>query len=416
MEQQVSIRDEIDIFVEEMFRHEHVRQNTHAHKRFTTEMIKGILGSKSTLIANVARYSKEATDLICTEIRLCSMLRNKLWPREDLQARALDIAARKVHREDVIAFDPGDVTKKYAKKMDNLYPVHDGSTGKIGLGWEDFGVEAIHWENGRKAHTPLYSKLTNAGCEDYVSQNRQIIMAIRAVYDQVGEWCGIWTFDRLHDRTILFKFLLGLNIFWIVRLKFNRSLRFVDGEAKVKVEDLVGLLPLSKEAWWLLFPKRSSELHVAWRKVRFPFHKAEVTLVIVHDPRNEKPVVFLTNMKVTDDLSAIAAFGYYLERWGKEEGYRFSKSFLNLENLRPHRWIGIQNLAFLVHLVYLFISWCHRRHGDELEKLAEERLRNFKPIEAVHFRYYRVAQMMRVRLAEELGHDVATLLNMTEVG
>ena len=37
----------------------------------------------------------------------------------------------------------------------------------------------------------------------------------------------------------------------------------------------------------------------------------------MQDPRNEKPVVFLTNLKVTDDLSAIVAFGYYLERWGK---------------------------------------------------------------------------------------------------
>ena len=92
--------------------------------------------------------------------------------------------------------------------MDYLYPVHDGSTGKIGLGWEDFGVEAIHWENGRKTHTPLYSKLSNASCPDYVSQNHQIMKAIRSVYEQLDEWCGVWAFDRLHDRTILFKFLL----------------------------------------------------------------------------------------------------------------------------------------------------------------------------------------------------------------
>lgn len=416
MEQQVSIRSEIDIFVADLFKHEHVGPNAYAHRRFTTEMITGILGAKSTLVANIARFLNEDIDLIHTEKRLCSMLRNEHWPRNDLRARAVDIAARKVHHEDVIAFDPGDVTKKYAKKMDYLYPVHDGSTGKIGLGWEDFGVEAIHWENGRKIHTPLYSKLTNASCDDYVSQNHQIMTAIQAVYEQIGQWCGVWAFDRLHDRTILFKFLLKLNIFWIVRLKFNRSLRFADGEAKVKVEDLIGLLPLSKEAWWILFPKRSSELHVAWRKVRFPFHAASVTLVIVHDPRNEKPVAFLTNMEVNDDLSAITAFGYYLERWGKEEGYRFSKSFLNLENLRPHRWTGIQNMAFLVHLVYLFISWCHRRHGDKLEQLAEKRLKNFKPIETVHFRYYRIAHMMRGLLAEELGHNATTLLAMTEVG
>jgi len=414
MKQQITV--EIDAFVKELFKFEQVTRYTHAHKKFLAEMITGILGSKSTLISNVARFLKEDMPLIYTEKRLCSMLKSKLWPREELKSRAVDLAASKVERDDVIAFDPGDVTKKYAKKMDYLYPVHDGSTGKIGLGWEDFGVEAVHWENGKKVHTPLYEKLTNASCPDYVSQNQQIIIAIRSVCDQLDEWCGVWAFDRLHDRTIIFKFLLSLKIFWIVRMKFNRGLRFVDGEAKVKVEDLVGMLPLSKKAWWLLFPKRSGELHVAWRKVRFPFVDAVVTLVIVHDPRNEKPVVFLTNLKVTDDLSAIVAFGYYLERWGKEEGYRFSKSFLNLENLRPQGWVAIQNLVFLIHIVYLFISWCHRRHGDELEKLSEVRLKNFKPIETVHFRYYRVAQMMRILLAEELGHDAATMLAMTEVG
>jgi hypothetical protein len=415
MEQHVSICVEIDKFVEELFRHEHIGPNTYAHVNFTRKMIRGILGSKSTLIANVARFLNDKIAFTYAEQGLCKMLKNELWPREALRSRAVDIAARKVRSEDVIAFDPGDITKKYAKKMDYLYGVHDGSTGKIGLGWEDFGVEAVHWEDGRKIHIPLYGKITNASCDDYVSQNHQIMTAVRSVSEQLGDWCGVWAFDRLHDRSILFKFLLSLKIFWIVRLKFNRSLRFVDGEARVKVEDLIGLLPLSKETWWLLFPKRSSELYVAWRKVRFPFHSAVVTLVIVHDPRNEKPVVFLTNRDVNDDLSAITAFGYYLERWGKEEGYRFSKSFLNLENLRVGRWTAIQNLAFLVHLVYLFIIWCHQRHGDELEALAEKHLKNFKPIETVHFRYYRVAHMMRVLLAEELGHDAATMLAMTEV-
>ena len=414
MKQQVIAN--IDLFVTELFKFGLVTRYTRTYRKFLTEMIIGILGSKSTLISNIARFLKEDVALIYTEKRLCSMLGNKLWPREELRLGALDMAAGKVYRDDVIAFDPGDVTKKYARTMDYLYPVHDGSTGKLRLGWEDFGVEAIHWKNGRKTHTPLYEKLINASCPDYVSQNHQIITAIQSVYEQLGEWNGVWAFDRLHDRTILFKSLLSLKIFWIVRMKFNRGLRFVDGEAKVKIEDLVGLLPLSKESWWLLFPKRSSELHVAWRRVRFPFNNAVVTLVIVHDTRNEKPVVFLTSLKVTDDLSAIGAFGYYLERWGKEEGYRFSKSFLNLEDLRPQSWIAIQNLAFLVHLVYLFISWCHRQHGDELEKLSEERLKNFRPIKTVHFRYYRIAQMIRVLLAEELGHDAATMLAMTEVG
>ena len=85
-------------------------------ERVMKQQNKGILGSKSTLISNVARFLNADAPLIYPEKRLCSMLKSKLWPREDLLARAVDIASSKVQREDVIAFDPGDVTKKYAKK------------------------------------------------------------------------------------------------------------------------------------------------------------------------------------------------------------------------------------------------------------------------------------------------------------
>ena len=413
MEQHIS--SAIRNFVDDLFKFESITSSTGAHKRYLADMIIGILGSRSTVIANIARFLNESTVLNHTEDRLCKMLASTQLPWDGLRVRATDIGARGVGRDDIIAFDPGDITKKYAKKMQYLYPVHDGSTGKIAQGWEDFGVEAIHWEGGKKIHIPLYEKLINASCPGYISQNHQIIEAIKLIHEQLGENFGVWTFDRGHDRGILFKFLLGLKLRWIVRLKFNRNLRFVDGDVTVKIEDFLEILTMSKESWWLLFPKCSGELRVAWRKVRLPSSQSTLTLVIIHDLRNEKPVVFLTNLPVHDDLSAMVALGYYLERWGKEEGYRFCKSFLNLENLRVLRWPAIQNMALLVHISYLFISSHYRRNQNTIDRLCDERLKTFTTIDTIQYRYYRVGQMMQMLLWEERGLNPGALA-MTEVG
>jgi hypothetical protein len=408
----------VENFVNELFRFEDVTRSTRRHKDFIIDMIIGILGSRSTLISNIGRFLNEPIPLKSTEDRLCRMLSSEHLPWEGLRLRALDVGATAVKSDDIIAFDPGDVTKNYAQKMAYLYPVHDGSLGRRRLGWEDFSVEAIHWENGEKVQIPLYEKLTNAICPGYISQNHQIIEAIKSIHRQLGDHVGVWAFDRLHDRQILFDFLLTLNLRWIVRLKFNRRLRFVDEEVTIKMSDVMEILKLSKESWWLLFPKCSGQLHVAWRKVRLPSGKKrnkDLTLVMIRDERNEKPVIFLTNLKVVDDLSAMIAFGYYLERWGKEEGYRFQKSFLNLENLRPLGWSSIQNLALLVHLAYFFITWFHRKNKETVEKLCREQLKTFKPIEDIHYRYYRIGQIIQMSLWEEMG-AASSALAMTEVG
>ena len=92
---------------------------------------------------------------------------------------------------------------------------------------------------------------------------------------------------------------------------------------------------------------------------------------IAHDPRNKEPVRLLTTINPTTTEEALAIFGYYLERWGKEEGYRFTKSFLNLENIRMFNFNAISNLSFLVfpdlHPDELL---CCRRWGSERRKIG----------------------------------------------
>jgi hypothetical protein len=322
------------------------RQHRH-HKKFFAEMIIGILGSKSTLVANVARFLNEDQELGSTENRLCQMLSNPHLPWAELRERVIELGCFQVGRDDVIAFDPGEIIKEYAEKMENLYRVHDGSRDECGNGFEDFSVEAIQWRDGKKMHIPLYQKLISANCEDYISQNAQICEAIYAVHEHLGENRGVWAFDRAHDRSRIFgKALLPLSdrMRWIVRAKENRSVipenpkYLMPGKYHPGLMDIVKRMPLWESPRRLTFPKTTGEIHLGWERVQLVIdnchHERWLSLVVAHDRRNKEPVVLITNERVLSPEDAIQVFGYYLERWGKEEGYRFCKSFLNTENIR----------------------------------------------------------------------------------
>lgn len=394
-----------------------------AHERFIQEMVLGMLGSQSTVVANIARFLDEPQPLQATENRLCRMLNNECVEWDDLRMRTLELNSRFVANDDIIAFDPGDITKDYAEKMENIYRVHDGSKNQIGNGFEDFSAEAIQWRNGTRYHVPLYEKLISARCDDYISQNRQMIDAIRAIHTCVGSR-GIWTLDRAHDRSIIFeKALLRLPIRWILRAKENRLVTpedkslLRDGEERIGLMDLVARMKLSDDTFRLLAPKKSGNLQYARTTITLELDNNEtvLNLIVVKDVRNVSPIVLLTNMHVGDDFSSHMVFAYYLERWGKEEGYRFIKSFLNSENIRTLNWRSTQNLAFLAFLTYSFITLFHRSSPEAIEAMAEDRLSHFRTIDTVTFKYYRVGQLMRQLIAEQTGR-LHLLPLMTEVG
>lgn len=396
------------------------------HRVFFQEMITGLLGSKSALVANVARFLDEPTELKQTEKRLCRMLNNDQIPWEELKTRVTELEARRVNPDDVIAFDPGDIVKKYALKMENLYRVHDGSQDDCGNGYEDFQVEAIQWKDGKKHHIPLYQKLINAKCEDYISQNAQICDAIYAVHEHLGDKKGVWCFDRGHDRSRIFeKALLPLSpkMRWIVRAKENRAVIPINPAYQNPRQyhpglfDLARQIPLSGQPIRLTFPKVTGELFVGWERVRLAMDErdTELTVLVVHDRRNTEPVVLLSNLEVSSMEDAIVTFGYYLERWGKEEGYRFTKSFLNAEDVRMLNWEGIQNLNWLIYLTYVFVTLFYQSAPAEIDRLCEKRLKHFRDIDEVGYRYYRVASLMRILLWEQRGKP-SIALSMTEVG
>lgn len=409
-----------EAIVDRLFQFTDRHRQGRAHRRFVRLMVEGIVATRSTLVANIARWLGEDRPLIHTEQRLCRMLGQRSeMPWEELRERAVELACRCVGVDDVIAFDPGDLLKRYAEKMENLHPVHDGSTGEIGLGYEDISAEVIQWKDWEKQQIPLYHRLTSARCDDYRSQNHQIVRAIEEVCGHLGPSRGIWTFDRGHDRERILKKLLSLELRFIVRAMHNREVLVRrDGRwYPALLMQLARSLPLTTSTCRLTFPKVThSQTRIGWARIRLPWDKTErdLRLVVIHDPRNKQPVVLITTLAVENDEQALQVFGYYLERWGKEEGYRFTKSWINVEQIRTTSWESIQHLAWLAHMAHLWIALTYRSAPRTIEAECERLLLNFRSIDEVRYRYYRVAHLMRAQLIEQRRPDAAAFAT-TEV-
>lgn len=387
------------------------------HRRFLARTLTALLQTHSPWLSNLARALDEDRPLIRTEKMLSRLLGSKSplpWP--ELDTRATELACHEVKFDDVIAFDPGDLIKEYAEKMDYLYRVHDGSKNQCGWGYEEFAVEAIQWRSGHRFHIPLYEKLTNASVPGYHSQNGQILHAIQAVYSFLGENRGIWTFDRGHDRGNLFTHVFlspSLKIRWILRLKENRNVEPEDPAFRLPrqyhagVFDIVKQIRLTDQPLQLRFPKTTAPLYLGWHRVRLSSLDLEpgrwFSLIVAHDRRNQEPVALLTNLEVHSPEQALVVFGYYLERWRKEEGYRFLKTALHLERVRTLRWERIEHLAWLEHLAYFYLTLFYRSAPERIDAEMNRRLKHFKPLDQVSFRYYRVAQLVQILLAEQAG-------------
>jgi len=396
--------------------------DVYAHRKFVEQMVTGIVGSQSTLLSNIGRFLDEKCRLKHTEKRLSRMLNNFRIPLQELQVRMLELASFRVQEDAVIAFDPGDIYKKYAKKMDGLYPVWDGSERQVHNGYELFSAEAIQWKDGKRHHIPLFEKLITAGCSDYTSQNLQIIEAVSFVHSYL-QGKGIWTFDRGHDRSWLFKklFLKLENFRWVLRAKENRNVIPLDEKYKQitpnklcpGLMDLAKAIPLEARTIQITEPKMTAPLRIGYTQLKLYEDKDEeriLTLIVIHDYRNEKPVYLLTGLTVNSVEDAVVVFGYYICRFGVEESFRFRKSYLKLEQMRVLNFKAIQLLHFLVYLSYFFICLFDFSIGSKLLDAEQHLIKHFRPVEELKFRYYRVAEYMKMRLIEQRKQPYSALI------
>jgi len=324
-------------------------------KRLIKELLYGIQASKDVKLSNISRTLKEDQALIKTEDRLSRNLDDQDFT-EAINEEIMRLAASKVTEEMVIAIDPGDLRKKYAKKMEFLGRVRDGSEHEIGEGYPLCKAVATDIESHQVI--PLYCEAYSFLSGDVKSENSQLLKLIDTLFRHLQER-GIHAMDRGGDRGVLYKKYLGEKKpkRFVIRL-VDRDL--IHQGRRRNCCELSKVLPTPYETVLIVY-EEGKEKRRAVRynavPVKLPSYGHKLSLVVVKG-FGEEPMMLLTSCRVERSRkeSIWRIVEYYLARWKCDESYRYIKQCYNLEDVRVQSYISIRNIVVLVLAVSYFAS------------------------------------------------------------
>ena len=324
-------------------------------RRFVSEMLYGIQAAEDVKVSEIARSLNEPIRLLKTETRLCRNLAGVDLTDQINRFLAWE-GSGSVQTDTVLALDLGDLTKKYAKAMEHLATVRDGSTGELAKGY--WLCEVLAAEVYGDRIVPLYGELYSQRAEGFESENAQMWKAIDLV-SQATAGRGIWTIDRGGDRRHILIPLLDRRLRFVVRSQGDRHI-LMPGGRKCSVREAA--------RWCRCDVKRTVEVEREGRRERLSLHLGSMRVylpertytplqLVVIRGFGAEPILLLTNVPPWSG-PGYAAFiaDVYLTRWKCEETYRFVKQAYRLEDVRVRGYVALRNMYALVHAVLYFVS------------------------------------------------------------
>lgn len=323
-------------------------------QRFVSQMLFGVQASQDVKLSSIARSLKEDIALIKTESRLS---RNLGAPELEshLSERLAAMGSRRVEANTVLCLDLSDLRKEYAKKMEYLAMVRDGSTGELHEGYWLCDITAAEV----KSHeiVPLYQKLYSAEAKEFRSENAELLAAVDGVRGYT-RGRGIWAMDRGGDRREVLEPLLERRERFVIR---STGKRFVIDRRRLKgsVAEVGGRCHLPYAARIIKIEdgkEKVYELHYGAEPLRLPGREEKLLLVVIAG-FGKDPLLLLTNLAVARDSESLWwIVQIYLTRWKIEETFRFLKQSYNLEDIRVLRYQRLKNLVVLMTAAAYFAA------------------------------------------------------------
>jgi len=232
--------------------------------------------------------------------------------------------------EMVLAIDPGDIRKRYAKHMENLCGIHDGSENEVGNGY--WLCKAVAADIEHKNVIPLYCEAYSQDAKDYRSVNNQLFKCIDKVSERIGNK-GIWAMDRGGDRRKLFYKLLSDKKRFVIRLQKTRDL--IHRGTKKNCYELAKCLPCPFQATIIKYEEgKEQRIQISFDAVpvKLPDRKENLWMVVVKG-FGKDPMMLLTSCKVNLQVkeSVWRITEIYITRWKCDESYRYIKQCYNLK-------------------------------------------------------------------------------------
>jgi len=384
-----------------MFRHhaliEHLSSNLHdflnqisqnisrPNKKFLRDAIIALIRAGRPIVCRMARQLPNKRPRYLTRVK---RLDEHLVATSDFDERikqALPQLWLPFIKDDTpIILDLSDIAKPFAKKMDYLATVRDGSTGQLVNG---YWLVEIYASVSRKNPIPILLEPFSHEQPKCAGQNPVVLDAVHRIF-KITDKRGVLVADRGFDGRVMFDDWLDNKYRFVVRLRGDRHLlafcgntddfstseaSLANGRWVLTEERLLAERIPTPHRWAKLIRRHGKPdlrlMQVGWVKVRLPGRKENLTMVVSRLAGRDRPLMLLTNLPVENLHDAQRVLRYYARRWECEEGIRFLKSQVNLEKIRTFRWAAICRLVLLAVLVMIYLGWIVEEHPNLCDRL-----------------------------------------------
>lgn len=354
-------------------------------KKFTADMVYGMLVSESCLLTDIVDQLHEDTKKVNSVERLTRHL-NKGIPSFALKSYLTTIR-KWVPSEPVIHIDDSDIVKPDGYKFEALGIVRDGSKSTDTKSVYEKGYHVteacVLTENGHPVS--IFSRIHSSKERNFTSINDITFAAMERGAVLFGK--ATFALDRGYDDNKMFLKLDELKQDYVIRLTAKRKLFFhgkwipatrLRNQRKGKIK-----MPL-------IYRGKKRDAYLSHVKVQITASKKDIYLVLVYGI-TEHPMMLATNKEIRSKEDVINIAKIYFSRWRIEEYFRCKKQVFQFENFRVRKLEAINALNFYISLCMAFLA--HISMKPECNALKAAIIQKADPIkEKVHFCYYRTAK------------------------
>jgi hypothetical protein len=322
-------------------------------ERFVREMVYGIQASQSVVLTKIGRMLEESISIKKVEERLSrQLLRQGMG--EKVQENLLEMASNRIKEDTLLILDLSDIRKKYAKKMQYLATVRDGSEKELGNGYWTCNVIGTEVDGNRIV--PLVGRLYSAAAPEFVSENDEVLTVVGKVAGATKKR-GLWVIDRGGDRRNLIVPMLKEYRRFLIRMVGNRKLLWA-GKEMLAREIAKDCPMLYAETIVRVDDGKEKVYHLefGYRNVKVPGREEPLGLLVVRG-FGQEPLMLLTTERLRRSRKALwRLVRAYMRRWAIEETIRYIKQSYELEDVRVLNYGSLQNLMPLVYAVAYFAA------------------------------------------------------------
>lgn len=327
-------------------------------ERLVTDMMFGVLASKTCILSEVARKLKEKISPKKTEERLARNLKElKEDERMALMREYVNEVKSAVTEDTMLILDPSDVTKPCSPKMESIGTVKDGSTGEYAQGYWTMGAVILSPNNSQPI--PIYEELYPCKKQGGEGLNVEIKRCLQFLRDNGLGKDIPRVYDRGGDSGMIFENLHSHDESFIIRQNHNRAVIW-NGQ-RIKIEEIAKRIECTHEMKYTGKSGKTGICKIGMTTVVIPrfsgieLKNFKVNLVVCKE-WGEEPLILYTNLGESLERIALRVVKAYLKRWRIEELYAFKKQELDFEGFRIRSLQAIKALDTIITCVLGFIA------------------------------------------------------------